>query len=70
MVLRRRFACLWCGREWQVRSDADLEGWAALCPGCLAQAGDNGFLRLRLRRALRERASALAGSADQPDVTA
>jgi SAM-dependent methyltransferase len=57
---RHRFACLWCGTDWQVRSDGDLEGWAGLCPECLGRADDNGFLRFRLRTALRERAEAAA----------
>jgi hypothetical protein len=55
---RRSFDCLWCGRDWQVRADDDLEGWAALCPDCLAKADENGFLRGRLRTALRDRAAA------------
>ncbi len=80
MPLRRQFACLWCGQDWTVRSDDDLEGWAALCPDCLSKADDNGFLRSRLRTALRERAAATAsspppasvptsapGGSDQPD---
>lgn len=58
MPFRHRFACLWCGQDWQVRSDDDLEGWAALCPECLGKADDNGFLRARLRTALRDRARA------------
>jgi SAM-dependent methyltransferase len=64
MPFRRRFDCLWCGRTWGTRSDDDLEGWAALCPDCLARADDNGFLRHRLRTALRDRAA--AASASQP----
>jgi hypothetical protein len=58
MPFRRRFDCLWCGRTWATRSDDDLEGWAALCPDCLARADENGFLRHRLRTALRDRAAA------------
>ncbi|MEX1333733.1 MAG: class I SAM-dependent methyltransferase [Candidatus Limnocylindrales bacterium] len=58
MPFRRRFDCLWCGRTWGTRSDDDLEGWAALCPDCLARADDNGFLRGRVRIALRDRAAA------------
>lgn len=64
MVFRHAFDCLWCGRAWQVRTDDDLEGWATLCPECLGRADDNGFLRLRLRSALRERAAAAAGAAE------
>jgi SAM-dependent methyltransferase len=52
------FACLWCGRSWTVRSPDDLEGWAKLCPDCLGKAGDNEFLRFRLRAALEARAAA------------
>ena len=63
MPFRRRFDCLWCGRTWGTRSDDDLEGWAALCPDCLAKADDNGFLRSRLRIALRDRAAAAAADA-------
>lgn len=67
MPFRRRFDCLWCGRAWGTRSDDDLEGWAALCPDCLARADENGFLRARLRTALRDRAAAAsAGDSDGP----
>jgi SAM-dependent methyltransferase len=52
------FACLWCGQSWTVRSADDLEGWAKLCPDCLGKAGDNEFLRFRLRAALEARAAA------------
>ncbi|HEY8437410.1 MAG TPA: class I SAM-dependent methyltransferase [Candidatus Limnocylindrales bacterium] len=51
------FACLWCGRSWTVRSADDLEGYAQLCPDCLGKAGDNPFLRFRLRAALDARAA-------------
>jgi SAM-dependent methyltransferase len=54
---RRRFDCLWCGTAWTTSSDDDLEGWAALCPDCLGKAAENGFLRNRLRAALRDRAA-------------
>ncbi|MDP9481836.1 MAG: class I SAM-dependent methyltransferase, partial [Chloroflexota bacterium] len=48
-----------------VRGPDDLEGWAQLCPTCVGKAGDNGFLRFRLRDALAERAVARApGAAD------
>ena len=57
------FSCLWCGAAHTVRSSDDLEGWAQLCPDCVGKAGDNGFLRFRLRQALTERsAAARAGS--------
>lgn len=54
------FACLWCGRSWTVRAADDLEGYAKLCPDCLGKAGDNEFLRFRLRAALEARAEASA----------
>jgi SAM-dependent methyltransferase len=53
---RPTFDCLWCGRRWTTRSADDLEGWARLCPDCLGKAGDNAFLRFRLRDALVARA--------------
>jgi SAM-dependent methyltransferase len=52
------FSCLWCGNAHTVRSPDDLEGWAQLCPDCVGKAGDNGFLRFRLRQALAERSAA------------
>ena len=55
---RPNFDCLWCGRSWTTRSPDDLEGWAKLCPDCLGKAGDNEFLRFRLRDALSARAAA------------
>ena len=58
MPFRPHFDCLWCGGAWQTRSTEDLEGWAGLCPDCLGKADDNGFLRMRLRTALRERSAA------------
>jgi len=61
---RSPFVCLWCGRSWTVRSADDLEGFAQLCPDCLGKAGDNPFLRFRLRSALAARAA--AGSVAQP----
>ncbi len=54
---RMSFACLWCGRAWTVRGPDDLEGYAQLCPDCLGKAGDNPFLRFRLRAALEARAA-------------
>jgi hypothetical protein len=54
------FACLWCGTSWTVRGPDDLEGWAKLCPDCLGKAGENEFLRFRLRAALEARAAASA----------
>lgn len=62
MPFREAFDCLWCGRAHRTRSGEDLEGWAGLCPECVGRAGDNGFLRFRVRSALQERARA-TGSA-------
>ena len=63
MPFRSTFDCLWCGTAWTVRAPDDLEGWAQLCPTCVGKAGDNGFLRFRLRDALAERAAAKSGAA-------
>jgi SAM-dependent methyltransferase len=52
------FACLWCGTTHTTRTADDIEGWAQLCPDCVGKAGDNGFLRFRLRQALTERGAA------------
>ena len=52
MPFRATFACLWCGTAHTCRGPDDLEGWAQLCPDCVGKAGDNGFLRFRLRQAL------------------
>lgn len=57
MPFRASFDCLWCGRPHTTREPDDLEGWAQLCPDCLGRAGDNAFLRFRLRQALAERAA-------------
>ena len=59
------FACLWCGTSWTVRAADDLEGFAKLCPDCLGKAGDNPFLRFRLRAALEAR-SAMTLPANPP----
>ncbi|HEX5823172.1 MAG TPA: hypothetical protein VFY18_01825, partial [Candidatus Limnocylindrales bacterium] len=64
---RSTFDCLWCGRSWTVRSPDDLEGFARLCPDCLGKAGDNEFLRFRLRAALEARA---AGATRSPEPAA
>jgi demethylmenaquinone methyltransferase/2-methoxy-6-polyprenyl-1,4-benzoquinol methylase len=58
MPFRATFACLWCGSAHTVRGPDDVEGWAQLCPDCVGKAGDNGFLRFRLRQALTERGAA------------
>jgi demethylmenaquinone methyltransferase/2-methoxy-6-polyprenyl-1,4-benzoquinol methylase len=55
---RPSFSCLWCGAPHSTRGPDDLEGWAQLCPDCLGRAGENPFLRFRLRDALAERAAA------------
>jgi demethylmenaquinone methyltransferase/2-methoxy-6-polyprenyl-1,4-benzoquinol methylase len=59
----RTFDCLWCGTAYACRGTDDLEGWAQLCPDCVGKAGENGFLRFRLRQALTERATGEAGAA-------
>jgi SAM-dependent methyltransferase len=63
---RASFDCLWCGRPWTVRSADDLEGWARLCPDCLGRAGENEFLRFRLRSALEARGAATSADETQP----
>jgi len=60
MPFRTTFECLWCGDPWTVRGPEDLEGFALLCPTCIGRAGENGFLRFRLKTALAERAAARA----------
>jgi SAM-dependent methyltransferase len=55
MPFRTSFECLWCGAGHTVRGPDDVEGWAQLCPACVGRAGENGFLRFRLRAALEER---------------
>ncbi len=64
MPFRPTFDCLWCGAPHTCRGPDDLEGWAMLCPDCLGKAGDNGFLRFRLRQAIEERGRASAPPAD------
>jgi SAM-dependent methyltransferase len=61
---RATFDCLWCGRPWTVRAPDDLEGYARLCPDCLGRAGDNSFLRFRLRAALEERAAVTSAASE------
>ena len=63
------FSCLWCGADWTCRGPDDLEGWAQLCATCVGKAGDNGFLRFRLRQALSERSSATRGDGGTPDAS-
>ncbi len=64
---RATFDCLWCGAAHTCRGPDDLEGWAQLCPDCIGKAGDNGFLRFRLRQALTERGAA-GGAAASAEV--
>ena len=68
MPFRATFDCLWCGTAHACRGPDDLEGWAHLCPDCVGKAGDNEFLRFRLRAALTERGAAT--SAETPDPPA
>ena len=63
---RATFDCLWCGRSWQTRTPDDLEGWAQLCPDCLGRAGENPFLRTRLRDAIAARGAGGTRSRPQP----
>ena len=60
VAFRETFDCLWCGAPHTCRTPDDIEGWAQLCPDCAGKAGENGFLRFRLREALAERARASA----------
>ena len=70
MPFRATFDCLWCGAAHTCRTPDDLEGWAQLCPDCLGKAGDNGFLRFRLRQAITERGQAGGSVAVAEPVTA
>ena len=69
MPFRATFDCLWCGAAHTCRGPDDLEGWAQLCPDCLGRAGENPFLRFRLRDALAERAAAAPGRTGGATVT-
>lgn len=62
MTFQPSFNCLWCGRPHRTRTDLDLEGFALLCPDCVGRAGDNEFLRFRLKEGLRQRGEAERGS--------
>jgi demethylmenaquinone methyltransferase/2-methoxy-6-polyprenyl-1,4-benzoquinol methylase len=66
MPFRVTFDCLWCGAPHTTRTPDDIEGWAQLCPTCIGKAGDNGFLRFRLRQAITERGQAASGSTTDP----
>ena len=73
-AFRATFDCLWCGTAWSTRGPDDLEGWAQLCSTCLGKAGDNAFLRGRLRAAIEARAGGVraagtpksTGAAERP----
>ena len=71
VAYRGTFDCLWCGAHHEVRASDDLEGWAHLCPDCIGRAGDNEFLRFRLRHGLQDRATAARPTTDhdlEPDA--
>ena len=63
MAFRATFDCLWCGAHHVPRGLNDIEGWAHLCPDCVGRAGDNAFLRFRLKRALEDRSAAVGAAA-------
>jgi len=69
LTFHATFNCLWCGRPHKTRTDLDLEGFALLCPDCIGRAGENEFLRFRLREGLRLRDSAQPAERtdDSPD---
>jgi SAM-dependent methyltransferase len=67
---RSSFTCLWCGTSHTTRSSDDLEGWAQLCPDCVGKAGENQFLRFRLRTALTERSAGAPGDSRREDDAA
>jgi SAM-dependent methyltransferase len=69
MPFRTAFDCLWCGTAWTTRGQDDLEGWAQLCPDCVGKAGDNEFLRFRVRDALAERGGGRTAVAERPAPT-
>ena len=66
MPFRSAFACLWCGTAWTTRGPDDLEGWAQLCPDCVGKAGENEFLRFRVRDALAARGGGRTAVAERP----
>jgi demethylmenaquinone methyltransferase/2-methoxy-6-polyprenyl-1,4-benzoquinol methylase len=66
VAFRATFDCLWCGTAHTCRSPDDLEGWAQLCPDCVGRAGENGFVRYRVRQALTERSAATRQEAPEP----
>ena len=66
MPFRSAFDCLWCGAAWTTRGPDDLEGWAQLCPDCVGKAGENEFLRFRVRDALAARGGGRTAVAERP----
>jgi demethylmenaquinone methyltransferase/2-methoxy-6-polyprenyl-1,4-benzoquinol methylase len=70
MPFRSTFDCLWCGSRWTTRTEDDVEGWAQLCPDCVGKAGDNEFLRFRLREAIAARGAAKRPSTASADGAA
>jgi SAM-dependent methyltransferase len=70
MPFRPKFDCLWCGTPHETRTPDDVEGWAQLCPDCVGRAGENGFLRFRLKAALSERAASAGGAVAAKAATA
>lgn len=74
MSFRPAFDCLWCGVHHSVADRDDLAGWAQLCPDCVGRAGENTFIRFRVRAALEARGRAgaavrRAAGAGVPDAT-
>jgi demethylmenaquinone methyltransferase/2-methoxy-6-polyprenyl-1,4-benzoquinol methylase len=65
MPFRASFDCLWCGSTHTCRGPDDLEGWASICPACAGKAGENGFIRYRIRRGLAERGAARRPAVDR-----
>ncbi len=70
MPFRETFDCLWCGTPHTTRAPDDIEGWAQLCPTCVGKAGENGFLRFRLRQAITERGRAKGAGGSPPTGSA
>ncbi len=66
MAFRAAFDCLWCGAHHVPRDLNDIEGWAHLCPDCVGRAGDNAFLRFRLKRALDDRGASVGAARPRP----
>src|SRR5665647_1829097 len=68
LTFHATFNCLWCGRAHKTRTESDLEGYALLCPDCIGRAGENEFLRFRLREGLRIRGEAETVSRPEPSA--